>query len=98
MKPYVEVQFSGNPKLYGYLIPAFYAEGGALAAVQPADRVVVISKMKDDNTPSLSIATIINVGECDDIVAQTYKPFVQLVPKSAIASAVATYSTVGAAG
>lgn len=90
MKPFVEVQFSGNAKLYSYLIPSFYSE--PLTAVHPGDRAVVISKMKDDGTPSLSIATIINVGRCDDPTAVMLQPFVQLVPKSAIAAAVAAQS------
>lgn len=94
MKPYVEVQFSGNPKLYGYLIPE-----GQEAPCGPGVRVVVISKMKDDKTPGLSIATIVNVGECSEQAAidYGYKPFVQYINPAHLTLAVAAYSTAAAA-
>lgn len=94
MKHIVEVQFTGNAKTYSYLIPDTDADH---AAANPGVRVVVVSKMKDDGTASLSIATIVGVGQCSEEVAATLKPYVQIVNPASLALAVAAYSTAGAA-
>lgn len=56
----VECQFSGNAKVYEYLVVNPSSDGEP-TYVAPGMRAVVISKLKDDGTPSLSIVTIIKV-------------------------------------
>lgn len=94
MKTIVQTQFTGNAKLYAYLLPEEAPSG--LNAVSPGDRIVVINKIAEDGKVSLSMATIISVHEVDDKDATDLKPFVQLVPKSAIDVAVAAHQEVKA--
>jgi hypothetical protein len=93
MKQIVEVQFTGNAKTYIYSAPAFCSD--LPGAIQPGDRVVVINKIKEDGSVSLSIATVVGVGEASEtsLSENSTMPFVQLVPKSTIDMAAAAHST-----
>jgi hypothetical protein len=50
----INAQFSGSPKSYSYL--CLHPDNPV--DVKVGDRVVVINKLKDDGTASLSIATV----------------------------------------
>jgi hypothetical protein len=73
------VQFSGKTTVYNYFIPKKYA-CDADWKVQPGTRVVVPNSLKDDNTLSLTIATVVEVH--DEKKEDATKPVVQVISPS----------------
>jgi len=71
----VLVQFSGSTKEYGYLLTQEQA-----ALVHKGARVVVPTKMKDDGSVSLSIATVTDLEvSVDEAGMKLLKPIVCII-------------------
>lgn len=82
----IETQFSGNPKKYTYLA----CSNDALPDVKVGDRVVVISKLKEDGTPSLSIATVTKVDPLANL--DGLMPIVDIISRDNLKHATAIYT------
>jgi hypothetical protein len=72
----LEVQFSGNKAIYSYGLTDL--DGTPVVG----QRVVVPTKLKDDGTVTLTIATVVSVH---NIVGPSLKPIIALLPNSQIA-------------
>jgi hypothetical protein len=79
----IEVQFSGSPKKYTYV--AVHPDHPV--DIRPGDRVVVVNKIKDDGTASLSIATVTDlVPQVDG--TELPAPIVDIIDRNNLANVV----------
>ena len=77
---YVSVNFSGATDLYNYSFDPTFHNGPVVG-----DRVVVPTKMKADNSVTLTIATVVEVS--DTTLPGADKPVIAFLPTEAIANA-----------
>lgn len=87
----ISCQFTGNAKEYTYVA----AHPEHPVNVVPGDRVVVINKIKDDGTVSLSIATVVKLVDLKD--GELPMPIVDIISRENLKNATAIYSKAGAA-
>lgn len=81
----IGVQFSGNKTVYLYKVNSF-----TVSELKVGSRVVVPTKMKEDGTVSLSIATVVEIH--DELKAGADKPIVQALSEVALAYATSEVS------